>query len=271
MGEPLVSVVIPTYNRLRYLPDAIESVAAQRYANWELIIVEDGSTDGTGDYLRERASRDGRISIVVHRRCANPAMLRNAGIARSRGDYVAFLDSDDLWLPDKLAAQVRRLHADRQCRWSYMRDMLIDAHAEEIPIDPAHGRIQPSGWILAELISVGVSISMSSVMVEKQLLFEAGGFDPAVLLAEDYDLWSRLAWRSPVLFVSETSVKTRRHPDNFPYTPEDMHRWWLHICQKVLQAADDPKVRSACQQQCAFRLAQLAEHTPSAEGRSRAT
>jgi hypothetical protein len=103
-------------------------------------------------------------------------------------------------------------------------------------------------------------------MVEMQLLLEVGGFDPAVLLAEDYDVWFMLARRSPVLFVPDTCVKTRRHPDNFPYTPEDMHRWWLHICQKVLQAADDPKVRSACQQQCAFRLAQLAEHTPSADG-----
>lgn len=256
-GDPLVSVVMPTHNRLRYLPEAVESVLAQRDPRWELSIVDDGSTDGTAEYLRALERRDRRVSAVFHSRCANPAVLRNAGIARARGDYVAFLDSDDVWLPNKLTEQVGRLQRVPQCGWSYTGDMLINGQGEEIPVDPDCRWVQPSGWILPELISVGVSISMSSVLVEKKLLRDTGGFYATVLLAEDYDLWFRLASRSPVLFVPETLVKTRRHADNFPYKPEDMHRWWLHICQKVFTATDDPKVKSACQQQFAFRMAQL--------------
>ncbi|WP_179137886.1 glycosyltransferase family 2 protein [Candidatus Entotheonella palauensis] len=102
VSDPLVSVVIPTHNRMRYLPEAVNSVCEQGYGNWELIIVDDGSTDGTADYLRELESRDKRISTVLHRRCANPARLRNAGIERTRGAYVTFLDSDDVWMPNKL-------------------------------------------------------------------------------------------------------------------------------------------------------------------------
>ena len=102
VGDPLGSVIMPTHNRLRYLPDAVKSVCEQSYVNWELIIVDDGSTDGTENYLCELERRDERISAVFHSRCANPARLRNTGIACVCGDYITFLDSDDVLMPNKL-------------------------------------------------------------------------------------------------------------------------------------------------------------------------
>jgi glycosyltransferase involved in cell wall biosynthesis len=260
VNDPLVSVVVPTYNRMRYLPEAAASVQKQSYANWELLIVDDASTDSTADYLRALTSRDRRVKAMLHSRCANPATLRNVGIARARGDYVAFLDSDDVWMPHKLAEQVWRLHQERHWRWSYTGDMLIDAHGKTMPVDPPGTLSQPSGWILAELVSAIASISLSSVLVERRLLLDAGGFDTAVLFVEDYDLWCTLAARSPVLFVPQILVQYRRHADNYQCPTADMDRWWLHICQKVLHTTDNPKARSACQQQCAFRMVRLAEH-----------
>src|ERR1051325_6471809 len=102
---PVVSIVIPTYNRLDYLVEAIESVRSQTVGDWELVVVDDGSTDGS--VARIEAMGDPRIIVVTRAHTGNRAALRNAGVARSRADWIAFLDSDDLWAPDKLATQLR--------------------------------------------------------------------------------------------------------------------------------------------------------------------
>lgn len=261
MHEPLVSVIIPTHNRLHYLPKAVESVFAQRYADWELIIVDDGSSDGTADYLHALAGRDNRVSVIFHPHCANPARLRNVGVAGSHGDYIAFLDSDDLWLPDKLTMQVGRMHQDPQCRWSYTADMLIGTHGEEIAFAPDVPLIQPSGWILDALISAVASVSLPSVLVARGLFLDSGGYDETFRYCEDTELWCRLAVRSPVLFVPEILLKVRRHGTNFSDQPEEMVRGWLHLCQQVFRTTDSHQVKVACKQQMARRMVWLADYS----------
>lgn len=260
VSGPLVSVIIPTHNRLPYLPEAVESVFAQCYANWELIIVDDGSTDGTVDYLHALAGRDNRVSVILHPHCANPARVRNAGVAGAHGDYIAFLDSDDLWLPDKLTVQVGRLHQDPQCRWSYTADMLIGTHGEEIAFASGVPLTQPSGWILDALIRAVASVSLPSVLVERGLFLDSGSYDETFRYCEDVELWCRLAVRSPVLFVPKILVKVRRHGTNFSDQPEEMVRGWLHLCQQVFRTSDSRQVKATCKQEMARRMVWLADY-----------
>jgi glycosyltransferase involved in cell wall biosynthesis len=106
---PSVSVVIPTYNCESYLRQAVQSVFDQTYTNWEAIVIDDGSTDGTASYLDSVAGD--RVRVLNHAHCGNPARLRNVGIAAARGAHIAFLDSDDVWFPQKLKAQLEHLLA----------------------------------------------------------------------------------------------------------------------------------------------------------------
>jgi len=113
---PGVSIILPTFNRTRFLTAAVESVMAQTYADWEMIIADDGSGEQTRDYLR--ALRDPRIRVLWLEHCGNPARVRNAGIEAAGGRYLAFLDSDDLWAPTKLQRQLAAMGLRPSSRWS---------------------------------------------------------------------------------------------------------------------------------------------------------
>src|ERR1700733_11251308 len=104
---PVVSIILPTFNRQEYLVPAIESVLAQTFEQWELIIADDGSADATRRYLQSLA--DPRIEVMLLEHTGKPCVISNLAIRRARGQYIAFLDSDDLWLPEKLAAQLSSL------------------------------------------------------------------------------------------------------------------------------------------------------------------
>ena len=127
-AAPLVSVILPTYGRLGHLRSCVASVFAQSLVEWELIIADDGSDEETRTWLA--ALGDPRVQVLLLPHSGNPSKVRNAAIQRARGYYLAFLDSDDLWLPDKLERQVAAMRAAPQRRWSYSRVKRIDAHGE---------------------------------------------------------------------------------------------------------------------------------------------
>src|SRR5579859_7346175 len=124
MNNPEVSVILPTFDRLKYLKKAVDSVISQTYPHWELIIADDGSGDETQTYLKQ--IRDPRATVIWLPHSGNPAAVRNNAIQKARGQYLAFLDSDDLWMPRKLERQLElmRLHPER--RWSYTSERPID-------------------------------------------------------------------------------------------------------------------------------------------------
>jgi glycosyltransferase involved in cell wall biosynthesis len=132
---PLVSVILPTYNRAAFLREAIDSVLAQTWQRWELIVVDDGSTDGTRPYLATLA--DPRIHVLELAHDGNRARLRNRGMTRARGEYLAFLDSDDFWIPTKLERQVTDLIA-RHRRWGYAHYRHVDDAGASLPIPRAN-------------------------------------------------------------------------------------------------------------------------------------
>jgi glycosyltransferase involved in cell wall biosynthesis len=183
---PLVSVVIPTRDRLSLLTRALESVHDQTYSNLEVIVVDDGSIDGTPDIL----ARDDRVRLIRLDASVGGAAARNRGIAAARGDLIAFLDSDDQWLPEKLSAQVAVFEHNPRVGAVYCRHF---DHDDETGVrSQSKGRIY-TGDIMPELLSGNCPRTVSLFVVRKSALERAGGFDEGLRGFQDTDLWLRLA------------------------------------------------------------------------------
>jgi glycosyltransferase involved in cell wall biosynthesis len=211
--QPLVSIIVPTFGRLKYLRPTVASVLRQTLEDWELIIADDGSDEETRGYLRSlRADRRIRLVWLMH--TGIPALVRNAALREARGEYVAFLDSDDLWSPEKLSRQVEILRARPECHWCYTAISHIDGSGEPLA-EPVFGPWQPcEGAVFERLVSGPVVIRTPSVLAARELVARAGGFDETIRSGEDYDLWLRLALASEVALLDEPLVQVRRHEAN---------------------------------------------------------
>lgn len=249
---PDVAVVIPTYNRARYLRAAVESVLAQTYADLELIVVDDGSTDETRDYLS--SVQDRRLRVVRLPHGGKPARARNAGITLASGRYVAFLDSDDLWVPEKLAAQIRALRA-HGCRWTYTRFAMVDDAGRPVPFRSGESAAL-SGHILPELISTVAAVAISSLVVDRDLIGEVGGFDEseAVAFREDYEFCLRLALRAPVTAVPEVLCYVRDHLDRATAAREDLFARSAEVYRRFERLVHDRRTRRLCRRRRAYHL-----------------
>ena len=265
----LVSVIVPTYNRVRYLQEAVRSVFDQTYAHWELLVVDDGSTDETLAYLS--TVDPSRVRVVELEHTGNPARVRNAGLACARGDYVAFLDSDDLWHREKLRLQMERFLAGT-CRWGYTRFVMIDERGREIPLR-AGGPWRPySGSIVRTLLTTEAAVAISSVVAERRLLVELGGFDedPAVRFREDYDLFLRLASRAHVIAIPETLCRVREHPGWSTSSRDDLYVRSAQVYEKFERSVADPSMRRLCRQRAAIHLVAEARRQIGLNARRRA-
>ncbi len=235
-------MVLPTYNVADYLRPAIESVFQQTYGNWELIVVDDGSTDGTPAFL-DRLT-DPRIRVLRQRHCGLPARLRNKGLATAQGDYVAFLDSDDIWCPDKLDIQLSALREHSECGWTYCLATRIDDGGEEIRTNscaPAHPL---KGWIVRELMTLEAVVATPTVLVRRDLLMAVGGFDETFSFCEDYDLWIRLAIASQVTIVPNTLAQVRNHQGSYTFGRFEVGESWVQLYEKLAVMLQDPTLRT---------------------------
>ncbi|MGH9341927.1 MAG: glycosyltransferase family 2 protein [Acidobacteriota bacterium] len=195
----MISIVIPSYNRREFLLKAVRSVIGQTFQEWELLVVDDGSTDGTAEPLEQFS--DGRIRYHYQPR-QGVSKARNSGVGLARFPWIAFLDSDDRWMPQKLQLQMEALKS---------RPVYRIAHTEEIWM--RHGkRVNPKqihrkygGWIYHRCLPLCV-ISPSSAMIHRQVLEQEGLFDESLPVCEDYDLWLRICCRRPVLFLEKPLV-----------------------------------------------------------------
>jgi glycosyltransferase involved in cell wall biosynthesis len=237
----LISIIIPTYNRARLLRETVESVFAQTYQDWELLVIDDGSTDGSRTYLEMLAHPRLRPVLLAH--SGNPARVRNAGLRAARGSYVAFLDSDDLWHPEKLALQIEDMHAHPECGWSHTGLALVDERGQEIP--PVGGRRLPAarGWILEALITGRAIAATSAMLVRRQLLQRVGDFDESLPVCEDIDLFFRFAEASPATVVARPLVSCRRHPGNGPWPPLDILACRNRVYDGLLARTSSPRLR----------------------------
>lgn len=207
---PRVSVVIPTYNRAALLDEAIASVFAQRFTDLELIVVDDGSEDGTAVLL---ARYGGRLRPIPLAHTGNPATALNAGCRAARGEFVAVLASDDRWLPEKLAQQIALLDATPRAGFAYGNVVFLDSDGRTSPpVVPVAKMV--AGAILRPLVR-DMFIHPSTLVVRRPLLEAVGGFPESLGTSEDYGLLLQLARRSEAVCVVAPVAEIRRHASQF--------------------------------------------------------
>ncbi len=208
-GGPAVSVIIPTYNRARLVVEAIESVRAQSFADLEIVVVDDGSTDDTVARLVELARTESRVRWIETTHTGRPGAARNRGVEASWGRLLAFLDSDDLWHPQKLELQLP-LIVNGGYRICHTRERWLRAGRE---ISQGRRRHRRDGDLFADSL-VKCIIGPSTVLLERSLFEEVGGFREDVEIGEDYELWLRVTSREPVGYVDEPlTTKRAGHGD----------------------------------------------------------
>jgi glycosyltransferase involved in cell wall biosynthesis len=227
---PEVSVIIPTYNRCAMLLEAIDSVLAQSTPEFELIVVDDGSTDGTEDHL-VRLGKPIRIERIEH---GGPAAARNRGVALASAPLIAFLDSDDLWAPRKLERQLAFMRENPGCAISQTDEIWIRNGRR---VNPGMRHRKRAGDIFIDSLRTCL-ISMSATVMRADLLRSLGGFDEIMMAAEDYDLWLRILIDHEAGLLDEQLV-TRRggHCDQTSATTPAIDRFRILALAKLL--ADD--------------------------------
>ena len=203
LTQELVSVVIATYNMGRYLPQAVQSVLSQSYTNVEVQIVDDGSSDDTSAIV-EQWREEPRVRVHRQENCGQ-ARAKNQGMALSRGRFVAFLDADDLWLPEKLARQMPLFKGHPEIGVVYSDFQCVDGDGKPLLQDPPRMR---RGWVSGALL-IENFIGYSAGVVRRECLERYGGFDETLRMGIDYDLWLRLSAHYQFDFVPEQTVQYR--------------------------------------------------------------
>lgn len=209
LESSLVSIVMPAWNSAQTLPRAIDSVLEQTWPQREIIVVDDGSTDATLSVL---AGYGDKLRIVSQPN-RGPSSARNCGLREAQGQYVAFLDADDHWLPKKLERQVALLDAQPDIGFCSTATAVVDSQGEVVRNWPCRNAADP---LLETLFmhSAAVSGSTSSVLARRELLLEVGGFDEHLRGFEDPDLWIRLAARTSYACIPDALTVVVRMPNS---------------------------------------------------------
>lgn len=261
----LVSVIIPTFDRRALVREAVSSVLAQAGVDVELIVVDDGSTDGTADALE---AEFGSALTVLRTGNRGVSAARNSGVAASCGELIAFLDSDDTWLPGKLAAQVA-MFADPSVEICQTDEIWIRNGRR---VNPHRKHRKPEGDVF--LASLGLClISPSAVMLRRSLFERVGGFDEDLPACEDYDLWLRIARTTPVHLVAKAYVVKRGgHADQLSRKFWGMDRFRVRSLSRLLDAGLDPRreeaVRAVLAEKCRILAAGAARRGRADEARA---
>lgn len=231
---PKVSVIIPTYNRLPMLKEAVQSVLAQDFEDFELIIVDDGSTDGTSEVMRQYG---GRVKLIEHSQNRGVSAARNRGLLQAKGKYIAFLDSDDLWVKGKLKTQVNFLDENPHYPLCYTDEIWIRKGRR---VNPMKKHSKYSGWIFEKCLPLCI-ISPSSAMMRKTLFSKVGLFDEALPVCEDYDFWLRVSARFPIFFIpKKLIIKRGGHADQLSQRSWGNDRYRVIALEKLLS---EPSLR----------------------------
>lgn len=224
----MVSVVIPTYNRKAFLSRAIQSVLVQSFPRFELIVVDDGSTDTTPALLAALDDPRVRYLRIAH---SGVARARNRGIAAARFEWFSFLDSDDTWHRRKLEAQIDALAREPAFRVAHTDEVWIRRGRR---VNPGKRHRKHGGWIYPYCLPLCL-ISPSSVMVHREVFDRLGVFDEAYPVCEDYELWLRVASSYPVLFLEERLItKVGGHADQLSRSRWGLDQYRVRALQKIV-------------------------------------
>ncbi len=226
--SPLVSVIIPTYNRSWILKEAIDSVLAQEFKNFELIVVDDGSTDKTQDIF----SRYKEKVIFYKQSNKGVSAARNKGISLASGEYLAFLDSDDLWLPNKLACQADFFNSNPDAFICQTEEIWI---RNSVRVNPKKRHKKFSGMIFYRSLSLCL-VSPSAVMIRRSLFDETGLFDESLPACEDYDLWLRICCRYPVYLIEKPLVVKRGGHSDQLSAASGLDKYRIYALKKIIES-----------------------------------
>lgn len=224
-----VSVIIPTYNRAWCIGRAVSSVLYQEFKEYEVIVVDDGSTDDTKDKLSVFGER---IKVISHDKNRGVSCARNTGIKNSRYCFIAFLDSDDFWLPKKLLAQVEFFEKNPDAVICQTQEIWIRKGKR---VNPKKKHLKPSGDIFIPSLRLCL-VSPSAVMLRKSLFDEIGLFDEDLPVCEDYDMWLRISCKYPVYLIDKPLVvKTGGHTDQLSSKYWGMDRFRIYALVKLIK------------------------------------
>ena len=229
MKEQGVSVIIPTYNRARYVGRAISSVLYQDWDEYEIIVVDDGSTDNTKEILSLFGNR---IICISHPYNKGVSAARNTGIKNAKYPFVAFLDSDDYWLPKKLSIQIKFFMNNPDAIACQTQEIWIRKGKR---VNPKKKHMKPSGDIFIPSLRLCL-VSPSAVMLKRSIFDEVGLFDEDLPVCEDYDLWLRISYKYPVYLIDRPLVvKEGGHDDQLSSRYWGMDRFRIYSLVKLIK------------------------------------
>ena len=222
-----ISVIIPTFNRKHTLQRAIDSVLAQTFKPYEIIIVDDGSKDGTKEWLLQNYP-----SVqYIHQPNNGVSSARNKGIQISQGSWIALLDSDDEWMPEKLESQSRFIEVNRDSSFCHTNEIWI---RNGVRVNQMKKHKKYGGDIFKHCLDI-CRISPSSSIIKKDVFEEVGAFDESLTVCEDYDLWLRVTAKFNILFLDEPLIKKYGgHLDQLSRVPEGIEQYRIRSLEKIL-------------------------------------
>lgn len=230
-SSPLVSIILPTYNGAPFLPESVESILAQTYNPYEVIIVDDGSTDNTKEVLKPFAQKIRYINLEQNK---GLPVARNTGIRLAQGEYIAFIDADDLWLPEKLQTNVEYFGRHPDVGMVYSGHTNIDEKGRTL-----NGGVKkrlPSGKIFFQLYSEQNFIIPSSVVVRKEVFETTGLFDEQLVNCQDWDMWLRIAFYFKIEGINEPLVKYRHNPHSLSKNRNNVLKYQKLVIDKTYHA-----------------------------------
>ena len=231
MSRTMISVIIPTYNRAHLLPRALDSILRQSCLPNEIIVVDDGSTDDTSVLMTSVYPE----IVFIQQSNTGVSCTRNVGIKRASGDWIAFLDSDDEWCPEKLEVQMNTLYKNPELKICHTNEIWIRNGTR---VNPKKKHKKFGGWIFQKCLPL-CCISPSSVIIHKSIFDEAGLFDDSLLVCEDYDLWLRITARNPVLYIEKPLLrKYGGHNDQLSRKYWGMDRFRIKSLEKIIYSKE---------------------------------
>lgn len=230
---PLISVVIPVYNNESTIQETIESVLTQSFSDLELIVINDGSQDSTLKIVS--SILDARLKVYSYPN-AGLAATRNRGVSHASGEYISFIDADDLWTPDKLEAQFKALQANPQAAVAYSWTDWIDESGQFLR---PGGHISVSGDVYAKLLLRDFVESGSNPLIRAEALAEVGGFDESLPAVEDWDMWLRLAARYEFVCVPSPQILYRVSSSSMSSNVWKMEAGSLRVIERAFAVAPE--------------------------------
>ncbi|MGC1392841.1 MAG: glycosyltransferase [Coleofasciculaceae cyanobacterium] len=230
---PTISVIIPVYNGEKTIKETIMSVLNQTFENFELIIINDGSNDATLEIVQ--AIKDHKIKVFSYQNSGLSAS-RNRGLTKAEGEFISFIDADDLWTPNKLELQLKALQDNPQAAVAYSWTDWIDQSGQFLR---AGGHITVNGNAYEKLLIRDFIESGSNPLIKKQALDEVGDFDQSVTPPEDWDMWLRLAAKYEFITVEVPQILYRISPNSASFDIEKMEAGSLKVIQRVFSQSPE--------------------------------